>query len=68
MLSCSGTGNVRFLETCIIPVLRSVARRRLVEIVNPSACATVKCKLCKSAISLYGLCVSLIKYERVTNC
>jgi hypothetical protein len=33
-------------------VLRSVARRRLVEIENPSACAKVNWKLHKSAISL----------------
>jgi hypothetical protein len=37
----------------LVPVLRSVARRRLVETENPSACATVKCEVCKSAISLY---------------
>jgi hypothetical protein len=32
-------------------VLRSVARRRLVETENPSARAAVDCKLCKSAIA-----------------
>jgi hypothetical protein len=37
----------------LVCVLRSVARRRLVETANPSACARVNCKLCKSAISLY---------------
>jgi hypothetical protein len=47
VLSCSGIGSVRFRETCIIPVLRSVARRRLVGTGNPSACATVNCKVCK---------------------
>jgi hypothetical protein len=37
-----------------------------VETVNPSACATVCYKLCKSAIVLYGLYVSVIKSECVT--
>jgi hypothetical protein len=37
----------------LVSVLRSVARRRLMETENPSACATVNCKLCKSAIALY---------------
>jgi hypothetical protein len=37
----------------IIPVLRAVARRRLVETENPSACKTVCCKWSKSAIALY---------------
>jgi hypothetical protein len=31
-------------ETVLIPVLRAVARRRLVETGSPSACATVVCK------------------------
>jgi glucose-6-phosphate dehydrogenase assembly protein OpcA len=35
---------VRLCETCIIPVLISVARRRLVETGNPSACVTVNCR------------------------
>jgi hypothetical protein len=39
----------------IVPVLRFVARRRLVETEDPSACATVNCKSCKSAIALYKL-------------
>jgi hypothetical protein len=30
----------------IVYMLRSVARRRLVETENPSACAMVNCKLC----------------------
>jgi hypothetical protein len=64
-LSCSGIGSVWFRETCIIPVLRSVARRRLVKPGNPSVCAMVKCELCKS---LYGLYLSVIKCECVTNC
>jgi hypothetical protein len=38
-----------------VSVLRSVARRRLVETENPSACATVNLNVCKSAIVLYGL-------------
>jgi hypothetical protein len=37
-----------------VSVLRSVARRRLVETENPSACATVNWNVCKSAIALYG--------------
>jgi hypothetical protein len=35
---------------------------------NPSACATVICKWCRSAISLYGLYLSVIKNECVTKC
>jgi hypothetical protein len=58
MLSCRGIGSVWFRETFIIPLLRSAARRRLVETENPSACATVKCELCKS---LYGPYLSVIK-------
>jgi hypothetical protein len=37
----------------IVSVLRSVARRRLVETESPSACATLNCKLCETAIALY---------------
>jgi hypothetical protein len=33
----------------------SVTRRQLVKTENPSACVTVNCKLCKSAIALYWL-------------
>jgi hypothetical protein len=43
----------RFYETVIIPVSRSVARRRLVERENPSAFATVDWKVCISARALY---------------
>jgi hypothetical protein len=39
----------------IVRVLRSVARIRLVDTENPSACAAVNLKVCKSAIALYGL-------------
>jgi hypothetical protein len=39
----------------VVSVLRSVARRRLVETENPSACATVNWKVCNSVIALYGL-------------
>jgi hypothetical protein len=38
-----------------VSVFRSVARRRLVETENRSACATVNWNVCKSAIELYGL-------------
>jgi hypothetical protein len=37
----------------LIYELRSITRRRLVETENPSACAKMNCKLCKSAIALY---------------
>jgi hypothetical protein len=37
----------------LIPVLTAVARRRLVETGSTSACVTVFCKLCRSAIALY---------------
>jgi hypothetical protein len=30
---------------------------------NPSACATVKCELCKSAITLYYLYLSVIECD-----
>jgi hypothetical protein len=45
--------SVYFIETVIVSMLRYVARRRLVETENPSACATLNCKVCKSAIALY---------------
>jgi hypothetical protein len=41
----------------LVSVLRPVARIRLVKTGNPSACATVNLKVCKSAIALY-LCMS----------
>jgi hypothetical protein len=46
----------------LVSVWRSVARRRLVENENPSACATVNCNVCKSSIALY-----LSVTERVCN-
>jgi hypothetical protein len=49
----------------VLSVLKSVARRRLVKTKDPSAHATVCCKVCKSEIALYGLCVSVIKSKRV---
>jgi hypothetical protein len=39
-----------------------------VETENPSACAMVNWKVCKSAIALYCLHLSLIKRECVTEC
>jgi hypothetical protein len=51
----------------LVSVLRSVARRRLVEAESPSACATVNCKVCRSAIDLYYLYFSVIKRECVTE-
>jgi hypothetical protein len=51
----------------IVSVLRSVARRRLIESENPSACATVNWKVCKSAIALYCLYLNVIKRECVTE-
>jgi hypothetical protein len=37
----------------LVSVVRSVARRRQMETENPSACATVGWRVCKSAIALY---------------
>jgi hypothetical protein len=51
----------------VVGVSISVARRRLVERDNPSACATVNWKKCISAIALYCLCVSVTKSESVTQ-
>jgi hypothetical protein len=55
-------------ETVVVSVLRSVARRRLVETGNPSACATVCCKVCKAVRGRCCLYLSVIKSECVTNC
>jgi hypothetical protein len=55
-------------ETVVASVLRAISGRRLVETENPSACATVCCKVCKRAITLYCLYVRVIKCECVTNC
>jgi hypothetical protein len=44
-------------------VATSVAKRRLVEIENSSACATVSCNWCKGDIALYCLCASVIMSE-----
>jgi hypothetical protein len=61
---------VEYLECENITVCasRSVAKRRLVKGENPSACATVDCKLCKRDIALYCLCVSVIMSGRITHC
>jgi hypothetical protein len=42
----------------VVSMLIFVASRRLVSMENPSACATVNWKVCKSAIALY---LSVIK-------
>jgi hypothetical protein len=55
---------VRILQ---FPYYKSVARRRLVKSGNPSACATMSWKMCKSAIALYCLYLSVIKRECVTE-
>jgi hypothetical protein len=60
----------------IVSVLSSIARRRLLKTKNPSVCvcvcvcvcSTVNWKVCKTEIALYGLYLSVIKSECVTNC
>jgi hypothetical protein len=54
-------------KTVIVCASRSVARRQLVERDNPSACATVHCKLCIWERVLYCLCVSVITSNRLTQ-
>jgi hypothetical protein len=48
-------------------VLRSVAGRQLVEEENPSACATVNWKVCKSAIALYFMYLCVFQSECITE-
>jgi hypothetical protein len=48
----------RRLHSDLKCVLRSIARRRLVKTGNPSACAAVNWKVCRSAIAVY---LSVIK-------
>jgi hypothetical protein len=43
----------RLHSEVLISVLRFIARRRLGKTENPSACAMVDWKVCKSAIALY---------------
>jgi hypothetical protein len=50
----------------MVSVLRSVARRRLLETENPSACAAMNWNVCKSTIALYCPYLSVIKRECVT--
>jgi hypothetical protein len=38
---------------CEVSLLRSVAKRRLMETKNLSACATLNWKVCNSAIAMY---------------
>jgi hypothetical protein len=68
--SCEWKIYVEYLKSVRLTVCasRSFAGRRLVESENPSACAMGNCKVCKSAIALYCLCVSVIMSECVTNC
>jgi hypothetical protein len=54
-------------ETVTVCASRSVARRRIVERENPSACGTVDCKFYKREITLYSLCVSVIMSDCITN-
>jgi hypothetical protein len=55
----------RELWNCYSCVLKAVAGKRLVEIENPSACATGVGKLCKSTIAAYCLYICVIKCEWV---
>jgi hypothetical protein len=48
-------------------LLRSVARRWLVERESPSTCATVNWEVCKSEIAPYGLYLNVIKSQCVTQ-
>jgi hypothetical protein len=34
---------------------KSIVRRQLVKTENPSACVTVNCKVCRTAVALYCL-------------
>jgi hypothetical protein len=54
-------------ETVTVRASTSVARRRLVESENPSACATVNCNWCGRDKALYCLYLSVIMSECVTN-
>jgi hypothetical protein len=52
----------------LVSVLKSVARRRVVETENPSACAKVHCKLYKTAMALYCLYLRVFAREGVDKC
>jgi hypothetical protein len=47
-------------KTVTVCASRSIARRRLVETGNPSACAMVECNWCKREIALYRLYLNVI--------
>jgi hypothetical protein len=55
-------------KTVTVCASTTVAGKRLLETENPSACATVDCKVFKREIALYRPHLDVIKSECVTNC